>query len=329
MQEKFSDDVLNDVSPKTGKARPWREKKIASGHLSFAYSQIVGKRFESKADRLIDCGNYLTFDECKDITGKQFLRVKAINSCRVRLCPLCMWRRSRRIASHLNKVLDAMEDDETEYAYLFLTLTIPNVRGEHLKECIDDLMTAFNRFIGYKRVKSAVLGWFRSLEVTHNLDKTSDSYDTYHPHFHILLAVNPNYLTGKSYIEHSEWLDMWRRACKNERITQVNIKRIKASEGVSIGSAVAETAKYSVKDADYITDDDEMTQRTVEVLDTALDARRLVAFGGVMKEWHRKLDLGELETEDVQTEDDGLEQVEQKQRVYWWDFQRRNYYRCK
>jgi plasmid rolling circle replication initiator protein Rep len=51
-------------------------------------------------------------------------------------------------------------------------------------------------------------------------------------------------------------------------------------------------AKYTVKDTDYIKPWDwELTVEIVRVLDKALNHRRLVAFGGVFKEWHKKLNL--------------------------------------
>lgn len=51
------------------------------------------------------------------------------------------------------------------------------------------------------------------MEVTRNWDNNSEWYGTYHPHFHILLAVPTNYFS-KNYIKQSEWTDMWQRAMK-------------------------------------------------------------------------------------------------------------------
>lgn len=36
------------------------------------------------------------------------------------------------------------------------------------------------------------------------------NYNTYHPHFHVVLSVNKNYFTDtKCYINQLNWLDMW------------------------------------------------------------------------------------------------------------------------
>ncbi|ELC8464112.1 protein rep (plasmid) [Clostridium perfringens] len=48
-------------------------------------------------------------------------------------------------------------------------------------------------FVNRKKVKNVVIGYFRGLEVTNNLDKNSNDYDTYHPHFNIILMVNKSY----------------------------------------------------------------------------------------------------------------------------------------
>ena len=56
--------------------------------------------------------------------------------------------------------------------------------------------------------------------------------------------------------------------------------------------AVCETTKYTVKNEDYILSNNwQLTLESVATLDKALANRRLVAFGGVMKEWHKKLNL--------------------------------------
>src|SRR5699024_12750864 len=63
-----------------------------------------------------------------------------------------------------------------------------------------NLMSAWNRFVGYTEIKKAVKGWYRCLEITHNVNRQSKDFDTYHPHFHCLLCVNPSYFTSRDYI---------------------------------------------------------------------------------------------------------------------------------
>src|SRR5699024_6080063 len=60
------------------------------------------------------------------------------------------------------------------------------------------------------------------LEVTYNKDR-----DDYHPHFHVVLAVNKSYFTDKNYyINRNRWLELWQQSTKNPLITQVDVRRV-------------------------------------------------------------------------------------------------------
>jgi plasmid rolling circle replication initiator protein Rep len=214
---------------------------------------------------------------------------------------------------------------EKKHRYIFLTLTVPSVAGCELKATLDCMMSAFNRFVGYKRIETAFQGWFRSLEVTHNVDRSSPSFDTYHPHYHLVICVSDGYFNQGQYIGQAEYLKLWQRATRNPAITQVDVRIVRPNKSGSVGGAVAELAKYSVKESDFLPDDLELSRSAVEVLDIALDGRRLVAFGGKLKEIHKKLNLGEAETEDVEKlEDDNSIEVAEK--VFYWCFYRKQYY---
>lgn len=263
--------VLSDKSG-TGRERPWREKKMANEKLSVAYEDVN----QQKADRLRDCANMLIFSVGDD--GKK--KLTQMNSCRVRLCPLCAWRRSLKVHAHTTQILDAMAG---KYAYIFLTLTVRNCTGTELTGTLNQIFKAWDRLLKRTAVKKAVKGWYRGLEVTHNID-----CDTYHPHFHTLLAVNKSYFDSRDYIKQADWADLWKQSLGANYVPVVDVRRVKGSTS----KAVAEAAKYTVKDADYIIPEDwELTVETVRTLDAALDRRRLVAYGGEMKAWHKKLNL--------------------------------------
>lgn len=323
-------EILTDKT-KNGKVRPWKEHKIENQTVEECYRRLADGSSESdywekRADRLHNCGVHLWFNVYSDGNGGETMKVKHAESCRVRLCPLCTWRRSIKIQTHTRKILEAMQK-EKEYAYILVTLTVPNVTADKLSDKITDMMSAWNRFAGYKALGKAVKGWYRGLEVTHNVEKyrfkwvkdrktgkkrkvyivddngnrlPNLSYDTYHPHFHCVMAVEPSYFNSRDYISRDEWLAMWQKATKDLTITQVDVRRVKPKKpdktGVSfadmIMSAVCEVAKYTVKSSDYILPWDwDMSCKSVEVLDKALANRRLVAYGGVMKDWHKKLNL--------------------------------------
>lgn len=252
----------------------------------------------NKYERCLNCGTLLEFyhpiNECGSVGDGKLYKA---NFCKDRLCPLCSWRRSYKIFGQVSKVIDYLG---LQYKYLFLTLTIPNCLPESLNDTIDYMYKSWSKFIRLPVFKETVLGWFRSLEVTRNSKR-----DDYHPHFHIVLAVDKKYSKrSSSYITHSQWLDMWRYAAQDDRITQVHIETIKQSIGASdarlLGSAIAEVAKYAVKSADYLFEGNEsLTDYIVDVLGEALHGRRLCAFGGELRKAHRLLKLDDAENGDL------------------------------
>jgi plasmid rolling circle replication initiator protein Rep len=218
-----------------------------------------------------------------------------MNSCRVKLCPMCQWRRSLKTAANLSRVIEGMKT-EKDYALIFLTLTVRNCDGVDLKRTLDEMQKGWDRFSRRAMVKRAVKGYFKGLEITHNINPLSPSYDTYHPHFHCMLAVNTSYFKSKEYVKLSQWNFMWRKTMKLDYIPVVDVRRIKDNTG----GAVAEVAKYSVKEGDYlIMEDWDLTVETVKVLDVALDNRRMISYGGKMSEWHKKLNLDDEEDGDL------------------------------
>lgn len=250
---------------------------MANTLLALAYDDIN----ERKAERLRDCANFLTFTIKADGAKK----LRTMNSCRVRLCPMCAWRRSLKVHAHTVQILDAMNE---QYAFIFLTLTVQNCVADKLSSTIDDLMSGWQRLMQRKDVKKAIKGWYRGLEVTHNVDHTSESYNTYHPHFHTLLCVNKSYFTSRDYLSKGAWAQLWAESMRLDYEPIVDVRRVKGSTS----KAVAEAAKYTVKDGDYILNNNwELTVDTVRILDTALENRRLVAYGGLMKELHKQLNL--------------------------------------
>lgn len=299
-------EILSDKTER-GKERPWREHKAANEYLAIAYDEVNAR----KAERLRACATTLTFS----VTEKGKKQLKSANFCRVRLCPMCAWRRALKVYSNVVKVLDGMDGS---HAFIFLTLTAKNCSGEELSGELDRLMAAWNRFALRKPFKQAVKGWYRGLEVTHNVDLLSSSYDTFHPHFHCLLAVNKSYFKKQDYLTQEAWVELWQQSLKVDYKPVVDVRKVKGSHS----KAVAEAAKYAVKSSDIIIPDDwDLTVETVRMLDAALHNRRLVAFGGVMKEIHKRLNLEDEETGDlIHVEGESPEEkVTDRELIFsWW-----------
>ncbi|WP_110114966.1 protein rep [Bacillus sp. CGMCC 1.16541] len=304
MSEKSTTEILVDKT-KSGKERDWKGKKKRS-LLTADHFEVAG--LLSKAERMKDCATQLVFKH----TGEA-LKLYQAWFCKVRLCPMCNWRRSLKIAYHNKRIVETANEREN-VRWLFLTLTVKNTDAESLSETISDMFNGFNRFTKYKAFKTSVRGYFRALEVTKNRDPQSESFGTYHPHFHVLLCVPPSYF-GKNYIKQLEWTSLWQKAMKLDYKPIVHIQKVKPKENLNEletyekkfkkamkeQNAILEVSKYPVKDTDVIKGN-KVTDENVETvlaLDNALSYKRLIGYGGLLKEIHKELNLGDAEDGDL------------------------------
>lgn len=288
---------------------PWSIKRKRALKLAKIYSAFNAR----KAQRMALCGIQVALNS-EDLT------VHSAMTCKIRLCPLCTWRRALRTYSNMMKIVDYVQTN-SPHRYAFLTLTIKNCTSNELSSVIDRMMKRWRYFINLSGFRNSVDGWYRGLEITHDVnEKITDemwygdpdshikgrasyfkgqglkigdvnpNYDMYHPHFHVLLALNPSYFNPGKYIRRDGWAEMWRFAMQldYDPIVDVRMTFDKSS------AAVAEASKYTVKDTDYIVPDDyDLSVKTVSTLDEALHARRLIAYGGLFKEIHKKLNLAD------------------------------------
>lgn len=295
------DQILVDKSS-TGKDRRWRERKMANELLALAYDSID----EKKAMRLRDCAKMLTYRVYDD--GQK--RIDSISSCRVRLCPICAWRRSLKVFYNTQKIIEYLNNKQ-QYNYIFLTLTMRNCKANQLNDTLDLVFKSWNRFMQLDALKSAVKGWYRGVEITHDTDEYitderykrakkyydmrgiavgdyNDNFDTYHPHIHCILVVNKSYFTSRQYISQDKFSELWAQSARLDYKPICDIRKIKGD----YNKAVAELSKYSCKTNDYIiTDDWDLTVESVRTLDVALRNRRLVAYGGIMRDVNKLLKL--------------------------------------
>lgn len=315
-------EVLSDKDKK-GKERPWKEKKVKTLALAESYERLGMK----KAYRVRDCGSFLEFKRFADGT----LKLNGANFCKVRLCPMCSWRRELKIFAQTSKVMDKALELK-DYRFIFLTLTCKNVEGTELSSTLDTLFHSFDKMFRRAIVKKSIKGWFRALEVTHNLDETSKDYDTYHPHFHIILMVNKRYFKDTEiYITQEKWTSLWKESLQVDYTPIVDVRAFKTRTKRQISKSLAETAKYTVKDNDYIlADNEEMTDSAVMVLDEALANRRLVAYGGELKRIHKELNLDDVEDGDLintGADEELREDVDFVMEHYQWHIGYRQYFK--
>lgn len=316
-------------------------KKIAAHKLSETYVQVhdaekdnkMLKRWGRRVSNTAHCGDLVKMKG--DVIYKTLF-------CKTRLCPVCSWRREIKISIHTRQILAAMlEQEKRGFKFLFLTLTVRNVWDCDMmphtsNNVFDRMLYAWHKLTTGSTAKYAkwfnsfVLGWYRGLEVTRNLDKYKVDYVTdqktgkkkkvivrdlsgdpvpnkwylsWHPHFHCILVVPEDFEFDKDALE-AEFLQAWQTCYGDPTITQVDVREFKANkkilenpdlqkkfsatelQSMAIVSGVVEAAKYTVKSSDYMLD-----PKATRLLDLAIERRRLVAYGGLMKEYHNKLHL--------------------------------------
>lgn len=260
---------------------------------------------QTSAEYFSDCNTFISFLTNEDKSVKKTYKA---NNCKNRFCPICAWKKAKKDAMKLGVMLEAIKQKEDK-EFLFLTLTAPNCKDEDLSATIDKFNKAYHKLFKRRNVQRSIKGYARKLEVTTDQElkitaelyhqkkeyfekrglKVGDDnpqYDTYNPHFHAILVVNKNYFT-KNYIKHDEWLSMWRECMEDESITQVRIERLK-KKGSSNG--VLEIAKYTAKHDDLL-----INQKVFDVFYKSLKGRQLLAFSGIMKDYAKKYESGELD----------------------------------
>lgn len=314
MQENnnMSAEVLQDEQ--NGKVRPWRPKKIRSLKVADSFQRLG---FEKKAMRVRFCGSALGF--LKNLkTGEK--KLYSADFCRERLCPMCQWRKSMKVFHQVSKVMDRAEQENKDIVPLFLTLTLKNCSGDDLKTTLDIVFKGWNLLWKQRKMERIAKGWFRALEVTYNKES-----DTFHPHIHAVLVVDKGYFKGKDYMETADWVQTWKKVLKLDYDPICDIRKIKNGKGKH--KAVAEVAKYTLKDTDFVHDDNELTDKLIEVLSTSLKGRRLFAFGGLLKQIAKQIGIEELAEGDLIHIDDEKvrEDVATVLEVYRWNFGFANY----
>lgn len=278
--------ILHDYTT-AGKKIDWVDKKKRNLLLADSYKRLGLK----KSYIVRDCSTLLQYKVFKDGVRK----LHGLNSCRDRLCPLCAWRRSLKLFGQVSKIMNKALENR-DYRFIFLTLTCESVQACDLDKTLDNLFKAFKKMSERKIFKRSVKGWFRALEITHNLRN-----DTYHPHFHVILMVNKSYFTDKDYyISQNDWVELWKSCLKVDYTPIVDVRAFKALGEKVVKKSVAEAAKYTVKDNDYlIYGDEKTTDEIVKTLNYVLKGRRLVAFGGELKKIHKALNLDDIKDGDL------------------------------
>ena len=230
---------------RSGKPNNWHMNKQISEILTQAFIDLEWERY---AERSGDCLNWLEFLECLK-NSKHRKRLSRGNFCRLRICPSCQTRKAYKEFDTMKRVAMRTLELHPTMKFLFLTLTVPNIPLEKLRDELTHITASWHKLIRRRGVSPVIKGFHRAIEITYNYERND-----YHPHLHIILAVNSRYFKSDEYIKHERWQEMWMESTgyTEDRIgskLQVNIKRLKADKNgseIDVGG-IAEACKYSLK----------------------------------------------------------------------------------
>ena len=268
------DNTLDYKSQVANTIRKAQRKKGANEKvIAWLESQSEFKR----ADNIRGCATMLGFTNIDGVA-----HVVKANFCRERVCNICAWRRQAKFVAQMIPILDYLE--KKGYKFLFTTLTIRNVSYEKLSDSIDLLLRSYDRMLHRKKIKRAWLGVARSLEVTYNSD-----FDTFHPHIHLLIAVEKDYFSSESlYITQSELTQYWVESANLDYFPQCDIRVVKGYD-----DATMETFKYALKPS--------KKEKALKGFFYALRGRRLISFSGVFAQARKLFNYSSFE--EVLTDD--------------------------
>ena len=320
IDENQDNETLKDMT-KSGKQRPWREKKIDN----VSYADILEILKIKKAFNVKQCGNVLEFKP----TDEGYLKLYKTWFCKSKLCPVCNWRRSMKNSYQAQKVIEAVVKEKPKARWLFLTLSTKNaIDGDTLEQSLKHLTESFRRLFKYKKVSKNLIGFMRSTEVTVNKNDGS-----YNQHMHVLLCVENSYFKNKAnYITQEEWINLWQKALQVDYKPVANIKAIKPNKkgDKDIQAAIKETSKYSVKSSDYLTGNHEKDSEIVRDLEQGLYRKRMLSYGGLLKQKHKLLNLDDAEDGNLIQTSDEEKTTEEEQKAHSitaiWNFEKQNYF---
>lgn len=257
--------------------------------------------------RFETCSSWMQFLTNGEMSVK---RLHKTDACGNRFCPICTWKTAKKDAIKLSVMLDAVKEVEGK-EFLFLTLTASNCTGEELAFEIDRFNKAVSKLFRRRNVDRVVKGYIRKLEVTtdqephiteelykrkkgyfdmrgYKVGDANPQYNTYNPHVHIIVVVNKTYFTdAKTFINQEKWLEMWQECMEDKTITQVDAKKVRNTGN---SNAVLEIAKYSAKGSDLY-----HSEAVFDTFYIALKKRQLLVFSGMMKDYAKKYENGELD----------------------------------
>lgn len=258
---------------------------------------------DRRSEHIQVCGSMLQFLKERNLVSEEIRRrlVKG-NFCKYRFCPMCQWRKARKVCREVLGRLRTIDEAHNGVALLFLTLTIKNEPLTELNRTVKHLSQAFQRLQQSKQYKDAVLGSIRAIEFLGDNTEQGEC----HPHFHCLLVVRKSYFKKSDYINFEEWTNLWQRSLRVNYRPVINVQRVKPKGKMSaIVAAALEVVKYSVTSSDL----EKLSKEDFQELDKQTRNIRQYNYSGELKDAEPTFD-------DV--EDESLWELLEEEEYYQW-----------
>jgi hypothetical protein len=183
--------------------------------------------------------------------------------CDTRICHVCARiRTAKMIKGYLNQL--------TELGKLeFVTLTLPNVAENELKNTVEYMNKTIINIIRSFRRKGEKISGIRKLEITYN-----SFANTYHPHFHIIVNSQGNNL-----------VDKWLKCVPNAKLIAQDVRD--ADE-----NSINELFKYTTKIVARNKSEIKVYINALDKIITAIKGKRCIQPFGIIKKVDEEVNNG-------------------------------------
>lgn len=288
--------------------KPTQKKRMQYKFIELMKNNKLVSLKNLNVARLQVCGDFLLFLKSEN----NAYRLKKANLCNNRFCPLCSSLRAKKNAVIVLELMEYIREIK-KLEFVFFTLTAPNIVGEKLEEEIKEFNNSFKELMRSKEFRKVCKGYIRKLEVTYNKERAD-----FHPHFHIVMAVNKSYFKSKDYISTALLKTLWRKFKKNDSIEAVDMRKVKMN---SI-KEVLEIATYCTKSSDLY----DNGQEVFDYFYSALRGKQEITYSGIFADVKKLRDNCELKIENIKS----LEELQEKavEKVWHkWKKENQEYYK--
>lgn len=262
------------------------EKVVKTDTLKL-YEMLKNSEVANATARTLDvvksCGDVVKYaiayeGDMKSVKHKKLLYTE---TCGNRWCLRCMQRKALSDALEIYTLANYLYT-EKNYRFLFITLTAPNCSGDNLRDTISQFNKGIDRLFKREPYRSDFKAWITKVETTYNVKRKD-----YHPHLHVLVAVDKRYLKDSDrFVSNDRLRKDWREVFGDDTITQVDIKQASGRTKKKRMKSVLELAKYTAKPSHYLRD-----QKVFDTFFDAMKNRQALRFCGEFSELHKMYDL--------------------------------------